>query len=251
MNYRACFTAYLRRQAYSPATVNSYDYALNDYISYFRLGRKRASLLKNFNPRHLESYKEYLLGTRGLRPSTANRRLTALSAFARFLLERGLLDYNPLELVTRLNSDGTERTRRPVSWEEVQNLRNEVGSDVLELPGRVIVELLYAGINVRELRELRYNEKSGSESIKVGQREIILHPEAQLALSHYLLLRPILWGEYLIAGEGADRSLKTGFVYYLLQKFSKKIAARVTVRDLRLAQFMLAPEATTIVEEAA
>lgn len=100
------------------------------------------------------------------------------------------------------------------SWEGFQNLRHAVGSDVLELPARVIVELLYTGISVRELRELRYNEKSGSEIIKVGQREIILHPEAQLALSHYLLLRPILWGEYLIAGEEADRSLKTGFVYY-------------------------------------
>lgn len=251
MNYRACFIAYLRRQGYSLTTVKSYDYALDDYISYFRLVRKRASLLKSFNPRQLESYKEYLIVTRGLRPSTTNRRLTALSAFARFLLKRGLLPYNPLELVARLNSDGTERTRRRASWEDIQNLRHEVNSDVLELPDRLIVELLYAGISVRELRELRYDEKAGTESIEVDKRIIKLHPEAQLALSHYLLLRPILRGEYLIAGEGEGWSLKPSAVYYILQKFSKKIAAPVTISDLRLARFVLVSDAAIPVEKAA
>ncbi len=156
MNYRICFNAYLRRQAYRPATIKSYDYALNDYMAYFRLGRKRASLLKNFNPPRLEAYKEYLLDTCGLRPSTVNRRLTALSAFARFLIERGLLPYNPLELVARLNNDGTIKARRLAAWEDIQNLRQEVGKDLLELPGRLIVELLYTGVSVREMRELHY-----------------------------------------------------------------------------------------------
>jgi len=251
VNYRACFISYLRRQAYRLTTVKSYDYALNDYISYFRLIRKRASVIKNFNARHLESYREYLMVTRELRPSTVNRRLTALSAFARFLIERGLLPYNPLELVARLNNDGTIKARRLAAWEDIQNLRQEVDKDLLELPGRLIVELLYTGASVREIRELRYDAHSGSSSLKVGERVIMLHPEARLALSHYLILRPILWGEYLIAGEATDRSLKPDVVYYILQKFSKKIAARVTVRDLRLAQFALAPDATATVEEAA
>ncbi|MEN6348745.1 MAG: hypothetical protein ABFD08_05015 [Syntrophomonas sp.] len=49
--------------------------------------------------------------------------------------------------------------------------------------------------------------------------------------------------------EATDRSLKPNAVYYTLQKFSRKISARVTVRDLRLAQFTLVP--AVIVEEAA
>jgi len=240
VNYRICFNAYLRRQAYCPATIKSYDYALNDYMAYFRLGRKRAGLLKNFNPPRLEAYKEYLLDTRGLRPSTVNRRLTALSAFARFLWGRGLLEYNPLEAVARVRSDGTSKVRPLASWEEVQKFRREVNLDVLELPGRLIAELLYTGLSVREIRELRYDENAGPGSIKAKERVITLHPEARLALSHYLILRPILRGAYLIAGEEADCSLKPGAVYYLMHKFSQKIAARVTVRDLRLARFVAA-----------
>lgn len=251
MNYRACFVIYLRRQAYCPTTVKSYDYALNDYISYFRLIRKRASVLKNFNAQHLESFRKYLTVTRGLRPSTVNRRLTALSAFARFLIKRDLLPYNPLELVARLNHDGTIRARRMAAWEDIQNLRQEVHKDLLELPGRLIVELLYTGASVREIRELRYDANSGTDNLKVGERVLVLHPEARVALSHYLILRPILWGDYLIAGEEHDRFLKPDTVYYILQKLSKKISARVTVRDLRLARFALAPDATTTVEEAA
>lgn len=251
MNYRACFTVYLRRQAYRPATVKSYAYALNDYIAYFRRAWKRDSILKNFVPRRLDSYKSYLLNARQLRPSTVNRRLSALSAFARFLLGRGLLAYNPLELVARVDSAGIDKTRPLAAWEEVQSFRSEVGQDILELPGRLIIELLYTGIGVRELCDLRYDEKAGPENIRVGERSIKLHGEAKLALSHYLLLRPILWGEYLIAGEAADYSLKPAAVYRLLRKFSKKIAARITVRDLRLARFVLASEVAGAVEEEA
>lgn len=251
MRYHACFIAYMRRHAYSLATIKSYDYALSDYISYFRLGRKRAPLLQGFNPRQLESYKKYLLKTRGLRPSTANRRLTALSAFARLLIERGLLPYNPLELVARVKSDGSDKTRPIASRQEVQDLCREVGRDVLELPGRLIVELLYTGISVRELRGLRYDKQASLEIIKVGGRVITLHPEAQLALNHYLILRPVLRGDYLIAGEAADGSLKPGAIYYIMRKFSQKINARVAVRDLRLARFAQAPDVKASVENAA
>lgn len=244
MNYRLCFSAFLRQQAKSPATVKSYSHALDEYISYCRSTRKR-SLLKSFNPENLEAYKEHLLINRGLRPSTVNRRLTGLSTFARFLLVRGLLTYNPLELVARVRSDGTSNVRRRAAWEDVQSLRREIHQDFFDLRGRLVVELLYAGISMNEIRELRYDETAGTESIKVGERLIMLHPEARLALEHYRILRPILLGEHLIVDSGEGWSLKPGTVYYVLQKFSRIIGARVGVRDLRLAQFAPAPALAT------
>lgn len=106
----------------------------------------------------------------------------------------------------------------------------------MDLTGRMIVELLYTGLTMRELRSLRWNGEPGGESLLVGKRRIMLHPEAQLALKHYMIVRPILMGDFLIVGQGKEWSLKPGTVYSLLKGLSRK--AQVLVRDLRLAKFM-------------
>ena len=238
MNYQASFALHLRRRRKSPATMKNYTRALAGFKDYCTQAGKKGSVRKNLQTRQLEGYRDYLLNTRGLRPSTVNGRLTALSAFARFLLEKGLLACNPLELVARVGRDGTCKTRPRASWEKVRQLRREVNRDVLDLPGRIIVELLYTGLTVAELRSLRWNGQPAGDSLLVGKRKIILHPEAQLALKHYLILRPILTGDHLIVGDGKEWSLKPGTVYALLKRLSKKIHASVTVSDLRLAQFV-------------
>lgn len=104
MNYRVCFAAYLRLQGRKESTVKSYGRALAEFATYCGSQKKNGGLLKQFNPHKLQSYKDNLLYDRDLRPSTVNRRLSALSAFARFLLSKGLLKGNPLELVSRAGS---------------------------------------------------------------------------------------------------------------------------------------------------
>ncbi len=241
MNYRVCFAAYLRRQGKRPATIKTYSYALADFRAYCRPAGKRVNIRKHMQPRQLESYKEYLLNSRGLRPSTVNCRLTALSAFARFLLGRGILDYNPLELLARVRSNERWRIRPQASWEDVQKLRREVNQDVLDLEGRLIVELLYTGMTVRDLCSLRWEGQAGEDGIRIGERKIRLHPEARLALEHYLILRPILLGSYLIVGNGEGWALKPGTVYAVIKRLAKRIDAPVSVRDLRLARFTQLP----------
>ncbi|MDD3267829.1 MAG: phage integrase N-terminal SAM-like domain-containing protein [Syntrophomonadaceae bacterium] len=238
MNYQASFAAHLRRRGKSPATIKNYTRALAGFKDYCTRSGKRGSVRKNLQPLQLEGYRDYLLKTRGLRPSTVNGRLTALSAFARLLLEQRLLACNPLELVARVSRDGKCKTRHRASWEEVRQLRREVNRDVMDLSGRIIVELLYTGLTVAELRSLRWNGQPVGDSLQIGKRKILLHPEARLALKHYMVLRPILMGDYLIVGDGEEWSLKPGAVYALLQRLSKKIHASVSTRDLRLAQFV-------------
>ncbi len=237
MNYQSCFAAYLRRQGKCPATVRHYTRATADFKDYCTRAGNRGSLLKNLQLLQLEGYRDYLLKTRGLRPSTVNNRLTAMSAWARFLLAQGILAYNPLELVSRVSSDGTCKARSWASGEEVRQLCREVNRDVLDLTGRIIVELLYTGLSVRELCSLRWNGEPAGDCLQLGKRQIMLHPEARLALKHYMILRPILTGDYLVVGGGEEWSLKPGTVYALLKRLSKKITAAVSVRDLRLAQF--------------
>jgi site-specific recombinase XerD len=43
------------------------------------------------------------------------------------------------------------------SWEDVQRVRAQVHRDVINVRDRAIVELLYAGLTVRELGSLKYD----------------------------------------------------------------------------------------------
>lgn len=107
MNYRVCFAAYLRRQGKSPATIKKYLQLVLKYISHWQSRRKRASIIKGLQVEHIDYYKQNLLNVLKLRPSTINGRLTAMSAFARFLMVHGRLAFNPLDLVARVRSDGS------------------------------------------------------------------------------------------------------------------------------------------------
>jgi hypothetical protein len=146
------------------------------------------------------------------------------------------LAHNPLEMVARLKGDGSCALFDHAPRDSVQALRREIHRDVLELPGRVIVEFLYAGLSVREVCALLKDRQTGGEHLVLSERKVRLHREARLALEHYMILRPLLIGDRLIVGSNKDGVLRPGAVYYLLRRFSEKIGVRVNVRDLRLAQ---------------
>jgi site-specific recombinase XerD len=237
MNYRLCFEVYLRRRHKSPATIKRYSRALTEYLSRHPSRKKRAGIVERLQIEYIEAYRNYLHTVRRLRPSTVNGRLTALSHFARFLMVKGILAHNPLEMVARLKGDGSCALFDHAPRDSVQALRREIHRDVLELPGRVIVEFLYAGLSVREVCALLKDRQTGGEHLVLSERKVRLHREARLALEHYMILRPLLIGDRLIVGSNKDGVLRPGAVYYLLRRFSEKIGMRVKVRDLRLAQF--------------
>lgn len=237
MNYRLCFQAHLRRQGKSTATIKRYSRVLSEFLSHRPSRSRRENIVKRLQIKHIESYRKYLATMRRLRPSTINGRLTALSNFARFLMGKGILAHNPLEMVARLKENGSCTPPCRASRNSLQALRDEVHRDVLELPGRVIVEFIYAGLSVREVCALLKDRQNSHDHLVLDDRQVELHSEARLALEHYMILRPILLGDRLIVGNSRDGILKPGEVYYLLRRFSRKIGTRVRVCDLRLAQF--------------
>jgi len=244
MNYRLCFEVYLRRHHKSPATIKRYSQALTEYFSCHPFRKRRDNIVKRLQIQYIESYRDYLHTVRQLRPSTVNGRLTALAAFARFLMAKGILAHNPLEMVARLKGDGSCAPPDRALRDSVQALRREFHRDVLELPIRVIVEFLYAGLSVLEVCALMKDRQTGGEHLVLPERKVRLHREARLALEHYMILRPILLGDRLIVGNSRDGVLRPRSVYYLLRRFSKKIGVRVSARDLRLDQFW--PEASAL-----
>ena len=244
MNYPVCFAAYLHRIGRRPGTIRKHSYALRRFHqllpTYFQADGDARSL----NPHRLEAYRDHLLVNRGLRPSTVNGRLSSLSVFAAFLLDRGVLSYNPLELVERIKSNGEIKRRPAASWEDVQELRRacELHIKMLNVRDRAIVELLYTGITVRELCSLPWEGQDKTDShieIMPGRRKLELHQQAEQALQDYLIIRPILAGTCLIVGHnGADWSLNPATVYGVVRRLASRIGSRVTIRDLRLARLI-------------
>lgn len=239
MNYRICFAGYLRRKGRQERTIRSYNAALGEFMNYCANQRRRNGLLKHMVPSRLEGYKAYLLNHKGLRPSTINRRLAGLSAFARMLVTKGLLPGNPLDLVARVNGREIKTENLRASWEGVQKVRMAVNEDVMNVRDRAVVELLYAGLTVRELCDLKWDGvwSADKNAISTGERQISLQARACLALEHYMILRPILRGEYLLPGSGPGWSLKPGRVYSIVRCLSRVSGVRVGVRDLRLARY--------------
>lgn len=194
-------------------------------------------MIKSFNPEQLKKYKQHLLQVKGRRPSTINRRLSGLSAFARFLMQKGLLAYNPLDLVGRLRQDGSTIERMWASWNIVQEWRSKVKQELLHFPGRFIAELLYAGMTIQEIHSpFWYHSENGSAFLTIGERKVMLHQEAKLGMQQYLELKKIVTANNL-AEANWNGMLKPRQIYALVRRFSKKIGHRVTIRDLRLAQF--------------
>ncbi len=244
MNYPVCFAAYLHRIGRRPGTIRKHSCALRDFTSYCRQTSKRTGMIRSLSPHRLSAYRDHLLVTRGLRPSTVNGRLSSLSAFAAFLLDRGVITYNPLELVDRIKSNGEIKRRAAASWEDVQELRRacERHIKILNLRDQAIVELLYTGITVRELCSLPWEGQDKTDShieIMPGRRKLELHQQAEQALQDYLIIRPVLAGTFLIVGHnGADWSLSPAAVYGVVRRLAQRIGSRVAIRDLRLARLM-------------
>ncbi|MEN6324788.1 MAG: hypothetical protein ABFD18_01065 [Syntrophomonas sp.] len=246
MNYQLCFAAYLQRLGRRTSTIKKHKHALHDFTMYCRQSSKRVGIANSLEPYRLAAYRDSLLGARKLRPSTVNGRLSSLSVFAGFLRERGIIFYNPLELVERVKSR-PKIIRAAASWEDVQELRSEVHSDILNLRDRSIVELLCSGMTVRELCSLPWTGQGSKDKqirVKLGSSSLKLAGEAELALRHYLILRPILEGPYLIVGNRRSNwALTPGIVYGVLRRLCHKTGQRqVGVRDLRLASFMQQPD---------
>lgn len=239
MNYRVCFAAYLRRHGRAEATVRNYVRGLDGFCKYNERSGRRLAMQGRLAPGQVEAYKQYLLCERGLRPSTVNQRLSALSAFARFLISRGMLHGNPLELVSRAGRAPRNTAAMRAWWEDVQRVRAQVHQDMTNVRDRAIVELLYAGLTVRELCSLKYEGLWSSDTgmLTVGERVVALHPRASLALEHYSILRPILKGDYLIVGNGAENALKHSSVYNALRRLARLAGVRVGAKDLRLGRF--------------
>jgi integrase/recombinase XerC len=140
----------------SPHTVRAYGDDLDQFVAHARAELRRPVAPGDVDHLLIRSFLAHL-HTRGLKKSSAARKLAGLRTFFRWLCREGVLARNPARA---LLSPRTER-RIPTHLEEseVASLLDAPGDGIVAVRARAVLELLYAtGLRCAELVSLDVSE---------------------------------------------------------------------------------------------
>lgn len=134
--------------AKSPETIGTYRRALNEFQRWFAVQRPKFV----FRVEDVESYKEYLMKTRGLHQVSVSTYLTALRRFSQYLVDAGLLEENPARAV-KGNRRPSTHSRAVLTESEITRLFEAVdtSSPIGLRDAAIIFAMLYAGLSEIEI----------------------------------------------------------------------------------------------------
>ncbi len=177
----APFLQYLKSEKrYSAHTLRAYQSDLQQLVAHLGISE---SELQKVSHRRLRTWFSELM-EQGLSSRSVNRKISAASAYYRYLVREGVLEQNPIDKVVKPKNG----KRLPFFYKEEQlnNLLDvEVGEGYEARRNHTIVELLYGtGMRLSELVGLRLNDVNlSSQTVKVlgkGNKQRII------PLSHHL-----------------------------------------------------------------
>ena len=99
---------------FSPLTQRNYRDVLEEFASYTLEAYDDDALLEHLVPMYIRNYEVHLMDDRKEKPRTVNLHLSVISGFCRFLMKEGLIQSNPVKLVTRPKME----KRLPVFYRE-------------------------------------------------------------------------------------------------------------------------------------
>lgn len=188
----ASFLKYLKvEKGYSANTVRSYGDDVRQFYSFCGLNFEKDHP-SSITHRQVRFWLSSLIST-GYAPRSANRKLSSLRTFYRYLLREGIVQSNPISRIIPPKSG--KRLPSFVGENEMNNLLDSesFNDDFCGARDKLIVELLYfTGMRLSELVGLTYESiNESAKSIKVlgkGNKERIipLHPELIQSINHYL-----------------------------------------------------------------
>ena len=169
---------------YSQRTCAIYQDCLDGFYAYMKQSCPDASETECLDVQMVRRYEVHLMDERRLQARTVNLHLTVLSGFCRYLIKNGILQSNPVRLVTRPK----EQKRLPVFYREdsmdsymeetsasasEENLELLVGKDdklsdelFLRRQRRLIISLLYqTGLRRSELIGLNVSSVDFSRKV--------------------------------------------------------------------------------------
>jgi integrase/recombinase XerC len=152
-NYLLEFLEYLRyERGASDNTITSYENDIEQFYEYLRETQKAVDLLSvdNMDIRGFLAY----LAKKGLKKSSAQRKLASIRSFFKYLYREGTVDKNPAKLVATPKKDKT--LPKVLSVDDAIMLVEAPGySEECELRDHAILELFYSsGLRISELAGL-------------------------------------------------------------------------------------------------
>ena len=236
----------------SPLTEKAYQRDLKSFFGFtteqFGLPRSLQDklLFEEIRRVHVIKYKKYLnehLSNRKkvYTPNTINRKISAVSSFFQFLLQREIIEKNPAEFCARPNRTVLEETQA-FSDREMKTFFDLVIQDTPPLHKAIILLLFTTGMRQAELRNL----KSSNFKTQVGIRflssmgkdqkinQIPIHPTTAHYVDEYVtwmkaIGRKIEGGDFLFQptknshGGKTNKKLCHTALGYIVGKWAKRI----------------------------
>lgn len=191
----ASFLKYIRvEKGYSAHTVRAYGDDVRQFFSFCGLDPEKDQA-NHITHRQVRYWLSSII-SQGFTPRSANRKLSSLRTFFRYLQREGVVKTNPLTRIIPPKSG--KRLPSFVGESEMTELLNteRFNDDYAGVRDQLILELFYfTGMRLSELVGLTVDKIDfSSQTIKVlgkGNKERILpmHPELSKVISEYLIVR--------------------------------------------------------------
>lgn len=191
----ASFLKYLKvEKGFSAHTVRSYGDDVKQFLLYCGLDPEKNHPWK-LTHRQVRHWLSSII-SKDISPRSANRKLSSLRAFYRYLLREGVVKTNPLTRITPPKSG--KRLPSFVGESEMNLLLDpeHFNDDFIGFRDRLVLGMIYyTGIRLSEVVGMTIDKIDfSSQSIKVigkGNKERVLpiHPELKKLISQYLSFR--------------------------------------------------------------
>lgn len=191
-SYIRGFGTYLRLEKHlSEATITAYQHDVAQFEAFLQAGRQTPVAWTAVRQAEVESFLKYLYDMK-LAATTQARMLSGLKTFFGYLMEEGLVEVSPTELVE--TPQWRRRLPDVLTVEEIDAMMQAI--DMSKAEGRrnkTIIAVLYAcGLRVSELTGLRLSglflDEGFVRVIGKGDKErlVPIGQEAVRLLSHYI-----------------------------------------------------------------
>ena len=217
------FEAYLRNQGRSANTIEGYCKDNKRFILWFERTKQQPFTLRAVTPTDVIEYCQM----EGIKSTTANRRLAALSAFMRWATDTDLIEQDPTQNCKRMYQPKQQSKFVPVKYLNKEQqlvllkaIEHRVKMARLHLlsyqrDASFVIFLLHTGLRLHEamylrMEDLTLSEQEGQVIVRRGAgrfRKVLLNTEACKALQAWLSVRPSISNKYIwvaVDGNGEE-----------------------------------------------
>lgn len=248
-DYITPFTQWLSNTDHAPLTVKNYGSDLRLFAAWFMQTNGQPLTPEALTPTDVRDYRAYLLLQQAA-AATVNRKLIALTMFAKWAQAEGYIEFIPtdgVKLVAQqpLAPKWLDRREQNALVRQAQRELNAAKTEVKKqqaLRDWAIVQLLLnTGLRASELCDLQMSqlvlkEQKGQIQVQSGkgtkQRIVPLNMTALKALKEWLKVRPKTTHPYVFTNS-SDEALQSRGLQHRLHELGRLAKVEVTPHTLR------------------